>query len=132
MSHPDPGGGINTYHNASNGAGTGSDVYHNPLDPRALMIRGKMAGPDTTLFHELTHARHAAQGNLRTAPLTAGDVGAGHSDIGVNSEEYATVGLGAFAGDAVTENAYRRERREVVGGGEYAGLVYAPRTHYLG
>jgi hypothetical protein len=79
---------------------------------------------DITLFHELVHARHYQQGTLipserlvseteATAdvdkPYEKADAPNGRA--GVRLEEYATVGLGAYAGDALTENKYREERR---------------------
>lgn len=86
---------------------------------------------DTTLFHELTHARHAAQGVFKPlanspAGLTPEVVGDAHiedavlagnshalKDKNVNMEEWATVGLGPHAADEITENAYRREQRKI-------------------
>jgi Effector protein len=79
---------------------------------------------DITLFHELVHARHYQQGTLiPSEKLVSGDEATADVDkpyenadapsgvAGVRLEEYATVGLGAFAEDPVTENRYREERR---------------------
>lgn len=70
------------------------------------------ATSDTALFHEMVHAHHYTRGVRTDGTLAAGDLGGGgHVDVGVNKEEYATVGLGAYAGNPLTENAYRAEMR---------------------
>jgi hypothetical protein len=71
---------------------------------------------------------------MQTGVLAAGDAepGPGQADIGINKEEYATVGLQAWKDDAITENAYRAERRRLLGDGAGANLYYAPRTRYNG
>lgn len=68
---------------------------------------------DTTLFHELTHAHHITRGTTQPLDQTMGAFDphlADPGDVGVRKEEYATVGLGAHANDAMTENAYRAQQ----------------------
>ena len=144
MSHPDTQdisdifhGKPKTYKNASDGTGTGSDVKYVPNDyTGTLTINGQLTTTDTVLFHELTHAGHAAAGKIQTGKLTESDTGlkAGHPDIGVNKEEYATVGLGDFADFAqfpITENAYREEQKSIVGS-SLGDLLYGKRKTYVG
>ena len=76
-----------------------------------------------TLFHELVHARHYQQGTLIPSELVKETDATLDADkpyknedapdgvAGVRVEEYATVGLGDYAEDALTENKYREERR---------------------
>lgn len=80
------------------------------------------ARTDITLFHELVHTHHFQSGasdknDLVSAEDAVDAVDApyttGNEDRGVREEEYATVGLGKYARDEFTENAYRRERRDL-------------------
>lgn len=78
---------------------------------------------DVTLFHELVHARHYQQGTLIPSELVKETDATLDADkpyknedapdgvAGVRVEEYATVGLGDYAEDPLTENKYREERR---------------------
>lgn len=127
-------GAPDTFANVSNGVGSGSSVNYYPGGQGGVFIEGRLATSDTVLFHELTHALHAAQGTTQTGTLTEADagLGPGHRDVGVKKEEYATAGLGAWSGDAITENSYRRQMRAVLGDGEYARLLYADRALYNG
>lgn len=77
---------------------------------------------DVALFHELTHAYHAATGTFQPDPVTASD-GVPSSDIGkYPKDELATVGLGKHKDDPITENAYRDARKRLGGGlGEREG-----------
>lgn len=85
---------------------------------------------DTTLYHELVHAFHYQGGTQKAHGAVVGqDTDAGTpvppvdpTDAGVPLEEYATVGLGPYAGARFTENKYRAERR---GLGE-ADVVHRP------
>ena len=84
------------------------EVKKNPWSP----IRS-----DVALFHELTHALHANRGDMHpeNASPTKDQCMPGDYPGQHLSEEYATVGLGSHAGDRVTENAYRAERRRLAG-----------------
>lgn len=64
---------------------------------------------DVSLFHELTHAYHAAYGTLDTSTLAKGP-GVDADDVGADGMEYQAVGLGKWADDPLTENAYRDQR----------------------
>lgn len=66
---------------------------------------------DTILFHELTHALHGTTATSPFGKLTSKDLGEDHRDIGIKKEEYATVGLGKWANDPITENRYRAQQR---------------------
>lgn len=73
---------------------------------------------DVVLFHELTHALHGTRGEFEKGEVPQSEL-APDDEKGVPLEEYATVGLGRFAGSkdpkyAVNENAYRAERRDLV------------------
>ena len=80
---------------------------------------------DITLFHELVHTLHYQDKKIIDSgtlveegdatdevdkPYLAEAFG-GTERRGVREEEYATVGLGKYAGDKYTENTYRDERR---------------------
>jgi len=136
--HPDPKGvldfGPPTYANTSNKVGTGSDVKYVPNDHSgSLIIDKQYTSTDTVLFHELTHALHADYGVTQQGHLTESDPGLskGHKDIGVKKEEYATVGLGAYSGLGITENAYRKEQGDIMGGA-MGKLLYGHRKTYNG
>ena len=83
---------------AINGQGTSSEVSYAPGQDVNIPGSTDAWNPyrsDVAVFHELVHARHNKMGtNLRTA----------------EGEDMAA-GTGAHTGDAITENAYRRERR---------------------
>ena len=73
---------------------------------------------DITLFHELVHAYHYQTGTDMPPGDFVSAKQARHAidspretddgTVGVPKEEYATVGLGEYAEDVFTENAYRR------------------------
>jgi hypothetical protein len=86
-----------------------------------------LATSDIVLFHELTHALHVAEN-----AVAAGAVAAPAIDAGVSNEEYATTGLGAWAADAITENAYRAAQRARLGASMTTALYYPPRVSYRG
>jgi hypothetical protein len=72
---------------------------------------------DVTLFHELTHAHHAAYGTLDQTTLASG-AGVNPDDVGQLGMEYQAVGLGGWAGNTLTENTYRDQRRAIGASGE--------------
>jgi hypothetical protein len=89
------------------------------------------------LFHELVHAHHASTGtkidNSQKVVATDANVGLGHQDIGLNREEHATVGLGAFDdGNAatLTENNYRAQQHSIQTGKDATELT-ANQARYL-
>lgn len=62
---------------------------------------------DVTLFHELTHAYQSTNNNWAQGDV---DVPEGHVDHGVANSEYQAAGLGEYAANQYSENAYRRDR----------------------
>jgi hypothetical protein len=64
---------------------------------------------DVVLFHELTHALHQTHGDAAMASVPKVDP----VDNFTAPYEYQAVGLGPFAGAAISENAYRKERAAV-------------------
>jgi hypothetical protein len=96
------GGRVDVTPNKGSGAKVFYDPYHTPTD--AAQNPCPSGGPEVALGHELIHAVHDAQGTNRAAvPYTAIESGT------ENHEEAATIGLGAYAKDPMTENALRRE-----------------------
>jgi hypothetical protein len=90
---------------------------------------------DVVLFHEMTHALHGVQGvapNTNQAPADAAHRLDKHDQV--QGDEYPTVGLGKYANDPITENAYRAERRALADQpGARAGdgtAAMQPRTSY--
>jgi Effector protein len=80
---------------------------------------------DTTLFHEMAHAYHQTRGTIagRTRQdqygqwqeEKVGDQAWHPFDRDEDVSEYQASGMGQFEGDFLTENEYRRERREGLG-----------------
>jgi|GEM_PF-3741058 len=78
---------------------------------------------DVTLFHELVHTHHYQSGTAMTdGKLVSAEDAVAPVDQpyetddgpkGVREEEYFTVGLGKYADERFTENAYRGERRQL-------------------
>ncbi len=66
---------------------------------------------DVALFHELTHAMHAAHGNMASGFVKHGP----QADISgkVEDREHQAVGLEDYAQLAVSENAYRNQRNMI-------------------
>ena len=108
--------------------GSGAEVAYTPGE--AAEIGGPQWGhvpSDVVLFHELTHARHMQGGDVPAEIGETGDVlgypsvdemglnATDPGDVNVIAEEYATVGLDAWADDPRTENGYRAEREQVTG-----------------
>jgi len=105
------------------GAGNNTIIGFNP---------GTTLGPgspeDVILSHEMVHAWHETQGTMApstrfssTNPsgITADDT------AGIREWEHQAAGLGRYASDPITENAYRRERRML-------GANTPHRTRYSG
>ena len=85
---------------------------------------------DVVLYHELAHALDATHGLTEPgtvpAPARAGDEGVARS-------EYKATGLGEFEAATLSENAYRRDRKQIAasGIGVRAGDdAMVPRTAY--
>lgn len=101
---------------SEDGTGTGSTIRYK-AGSDFVRDDGSLGGTsDTVLLHEMIHAYHNLQGsNKGDATIKASDtgVGSGHKDIGVKQEEYATTGLGDFADQNITENAYRNQQRAI-------------------
>ncbi len=98
----------------ADGVGTNAAVTYVPGDQGGIVQPGRPDAwlpmrSDVTLFHELTHARHAAYGTLDQTQLDAthGD------DAGQWGLEHQAVGLGDYAHDHDTENGYRAERAAI-------------------
>lgn len=137
------------------GPGLGGDtsIGINPnMDVVAPLPAGGTATfrSDVTLFHEMVHSLHDTQGTTDTSTVSSLDgvqrelqrgnpIGAlqqltnpdpsivADANNGVARYEHQAVGLGAYADDAVTENAYRRERNAVARSGKgMAGDLLMP------
>jgi hypothetical protein len=79
---------------------------------------------DITLFHELVHTKHMQEDSHLGDDMVQDKDLADQVDKGiVREEEYYTVGLGKYADEKFTENAYRKERSAL-------GEDVAPRSHY--
>jgi hypothetical protein len=101
------------------GKGGDTNVHWNPT-LSAPGIAGGMR-PDIALFHELTHGLHQTQGTMATGDVTTASPvmndwpkstlqnGVPTVTDKVSNEEHKTVGLGLYAKDSITENAYRRQ-----------------------
>jgi hypothetical protein len=100
------------------GRETGTGVFWVNRDREVEMPDGTMLPmpKDAALFHELTHAMHNVEGTRPVGKVEAGDFESDNAnllkDVGwAEREEHHTVGLGAYADERITENAYRRQRR---------------------
>ena len=81
------------------------------------------ARTDISLFHELVHAYHHQSGTVKSdnslvsAEKAVDEVDKPYGSLkdpkGVREEEYFTVGLGDYAEEKLTENAYRKERQQL-------------------
>lgn len=120
FSDPALGNGVGvSQRNADGSRGSGSDVVIR-ANPGVLLDFDGDGTPDTTttsdiiLMHELAHARHQTQGTLASGTIQQdGVIPAGDPDIGTNSWEHQAAGLGHWANDRYTENAYRRDRQSL-------------------
>jgi hypothetical protein len=118
------------------GTGAGARVFYRPGHEQTSHYSSGLltATSDTILFHELVHAHHSGQGTARPSDDTIGLLEAiendAAADAGVTREEYATVGLGAFAGSAISENAYRASHRTLAGANAALADKYKRRSTY--
>ncbi len=116
FSDPDHGNGVGvSQRNADGTRGDGSDVVIR-YNPGVLLDFDSDGTPDTTttsdiiLAHEMAHARHQTQGTLASGTIQQDSViPAGDPDIGTRNWEHQAAGLGHYANDPLTENAYRRD-----------------------
>jgi hypothetical protein len=107
--------------------GTDMSVKYAPgqqvnLPPGSKNEWGPTVRSDVSLFHELTHALHGVNGTTQPGGLTEKEAldALQRGDMPTNPnlrEEYATIGIGPFAGAPGTENAYRDERRTLAKNG---------------
>jgi hypothetical protein len=131
--HPWNAGAGNAGENSMNGHGQDAHVSYAP-GATVLSQLGHDEGwsnirSDVTLFHELSHAMHEtdgtiARGNVTNASLDAHGVAANdmsRDDVRrrhpILNAEHQAVGIGAYAHDRYTENAYRRARMEIAHAG---------------
>jgi hypothetical protein len=123
----DRGNGVGT--NMTVNYAPGADVNVPGAKDQWLPVRS-----DVALFHEMTHALHGVSGTRKNDMVADKDLQPGDPKGRTKLEEYATVGLGPHANDAITENRYRNERRLLAGrvgarpGDELPGM--GPRTNY--
>ena len=102
-----------TWLNADGTAGEGSDsrVRYNPgqtISPVGATDDWLPWRSDVLLYHELTHSRDHTMGTL---------VDGQDSVTGENLREQRATGLGAYADETISENAYRRDRQLIAAGG---------------
>ncbi|MCA9678377.1 MAG: hypothetical protein H6709_05260 [Kofleriaceae bacterium] len=105
--------------NTTNGTGTDTRVRYNPglnVSPVGATDPWWPARSDTILMHELTHAYHDTQGTTDNTPVQTTD-GPGATQSQPMRYEHQAAGLGLYAGNAVSENAYRAERALIGAGG---------------
>ncbi len=115
---------------ATDGTGSGATVTYQPGQEMADPLPSTS---DTVLLHEMIHAYHSAQGTKidNTQKVGVGDVDLlSLNDVGVNKEEYATVGLGTHKDDEVTENKYRASHKILAGTNVALSNKYNRRTSY--
>ena len=78
---------------------TGDVVVYNGSEPWMTMP------PDVALYHELNHARQAANGEMQPGQSTNPWVGGL-----ANNRELEVTGVGPFASNPLSENSYRAAR----------------------
>jgi hypothetical protein len=97
------------------GAGTDVNIRYNPgvnvmpapgLSDNYLPFRS-----DVLLAHEMNHAVHETAGTMDGSSVQAAD--GVRDDAGFKRWEHQAVGLGLYANDPMTENAYRAERAQL-------------------
>jgi len=119
---------------ATNGTGSNATIKFRPGFDKTKALTGLPVDitSDTSLLHEMVHAHHMTEGSLidPNNKLVEADLSPAHKDIGVKKEEYATVGLGAYGNNALTENAYRSEREAIHAADNVEKAKYAKRTSY--
>ncbi len=115
----------------ADGVGTNAEVNYVPGPDGGIVQPGRPDNwlpmrSDVTLFHELTHAHHAAYGTMDQTTLDATNAHA--DDVNQMGLEYQAVGLGDYHGDHMSENSYRAERAAIgaTGVGTRTGDVEMP------
>jgi len=73
---------------------------------------------DVALYHEMVHAMHITDGTMASSKVSSGPKI--DQDAGIQNFEHQAAGLGDYAADPITENAYRRERNAI---GNHAGGI---------
>ncbi|MCB9564960.1 MAG: hypothetical protein H6708_31635 [Kofleriaceae bacterium] len=110
----------------SDGVGTDSRVRFNPGDTPIAPNNYDGAQDewlpwrsDVLLYHELVHSRDQTRGTFDASPVAAGD-GGDPFDLGLDSRgnplrrgEHRAAGLGMYADEPISENAYRTARRGI-------------------
>ena len=97
--------------NEADASGTGAYVQYHPGRENQLGALGIPTRGDISLAHELIHAHHITHGTRIDPNVNVGDDAVTEGDRDERMEEYATVGLGKYRDDFLTENNYRLERR---------------------
>ena len=112
--------------------GSAANVHFNPgvEFPKAQTGLSAHATADTALLHEMVHAHHYVHGKRQKGLNDINNMPLGHKDMNSKIEEYATVGLGDFANDKITENSYRAQMRENHADDESMQEKYAHRDSY--
>lgn len=115
------GDGANAYRSAdgTSGAGVNSRVRYNPgmggIAPADADLSQDHWLPwrsDVLLYHELVHSLDQTRGTMD--PTRAGNDGDGVPyDQRVKRSEHRAAGLGIYANEPISENAYRRARRDI-------------------
>ena len=110
------------------GSGSDVDIRYNPgvniwdNDPQeATNVWAGQTRSDVLLAHEMNHAVHQTQGTLDPNDVQATDDASNATnpsmkidqDAGIGRREHQAVGIGQYKSDDMTENAYRRERRQM-------------------
>lgn len=93
------------------GVGVDAEVTFHPGVTKMLDGPNVVSTGDTALFHELVHADHMTHGTKIASDQRVNDFLS--RDNGAKKEELATVGLGDYKQDYLTENEYRRERAQL-------------------
>ena len=118
--NPDPVGAntdtldVNDRPKRSDGKGANSVIEYVPGADAVLPGAKNTYWPirsDVALYHEMTHAMHNVNGTRAEGTVSNGpkpDI-----DSSKNNSEHQATGLGDWANDPITENAYRRERNAI-------------------
>jgi len=99
----------------TNGTGNDTVVRYNPgvnVAPPSSTDPWWPARSDVILMHEMTHAYHDTQGDTDNTRVLNTD-GPGAAGSQPMRYEHQAAGLGLYNGAAVSENAYRDQRREI-------------------
>jgi hypothetical protein len=112
------------------GLPTDSRVRINPGDTPIIPPDADRSNPenawlpwrsDVLLYHELVHSRDHTRGTFDTRIVGDGpNVNPHDVDGHLKQAEYRAAGLGEYAGEAISENAYRRARQGIAASGHGA------------